>query len=278
MVELSDVVERVTIPTLPEVVTRVNALVNDPKVSIQEIGDVIAMDAPISSKVLRIANSAIYGLSEPARSVVDAAKVIGARALRNIALQASIIQHYDHLASVEDFDVQAVWHHSIFVARLAQCIGERATGRMDVKAEELYTCGLLHDIGKVVLLESLGDEYLEVFREARDERTPVHVVEEQRLGFRHTQVGAAVAASWKFPERIARVIECHHGPRDAMQAEPAVAVVAVADQIGYRMEMADFDETLWRLRAVSSRMIGVDGAAFAELVDYAREILPLIEV
>lgn len=269
----------VTIPTLPEVVTKVNAMVGDSKVSIQEIGDVIAQDAPISAKVLRIANSAVYGLAEPATSVVEAAKVVGARALRNIALQASVIQRYAPLSSIPDFDIHGVWKHAIFTGQLAQKIGAVAKAAVgEFTVDEFYTCGLIHDIGKVVMLESLSEDYLEVFRRARATQQPIHICEQDVFGFNHTEVGAVVAQQWQFAESVSKVIQFHHGPRQMVEEDPIVAVVAIADQISYRIELDNFDDAKKRIEALAKRVLGVEAEAMEEIYDYGLEILPLIEV
>ena len=278
-IDLNEIAERVTIPTLPEVVTKLNSMVEDPRVGLDEIGDVVAQDAAISAKVLRIANSAVYGLAEPAGSVVDAAKVVGARTLRNIAMQASIFNHYDAFKDVKDFNLYGVWKHAIFVGQLAQELATRTPGVTDEMApDEFYTCGLLHDLGKVVLLESLGEEYVSVYREARESGRASHLVEQDRYGFSHTDVGVVVAQRWELHERIARVLQHHHGPRFEIESDPIIAVVAVADQLAYRFETGEFAKYARKLAADSTQLLKISTGEFSEVVDWGAEILPLIEI
>lgn len=278
-IELSELAERVSIPTLPEVVHKLNGMVEDPRVGLDEIGALVAQDAAISAKVLRIANSAVYGLSEPATSVIEAAKVVGARTLRNIALQASIFNHYGALESLDDFDLVGLWKHAIFVGQLSQEIATRAKAITDQLAvDEFYTCGLLHDIGKVVLLESMGEEYLSVYRAAAQSGRALHVVEQEVFGYAHTDVGVVVARRWNLHEKIAKVIEHHHGPRYEIEADPIVAVVAVADQIAYRFETGEFEKYARKLAAVSTKLLRLSPGEFGEVIDWGAEILPLIEI
>ena len=277
-IDLDELAERVTIPTLPEVVIKLNAMVEDDSVGLDEIGAVVLQDAPISSKVLRIANSAVYGLAEPARSVTDAAKVVGARTIRNIALQASIFNRYEALEGTKDFNLRGIWKHAIFTGQLAQQLALRSTVIENALAEELYTCGLLHDLGKVVLLESLGEEYLDVYRLSRESGRAVHLVEEDELGFNHTDIGALVARRWKLHETIALVIKHHHGPRYEVEAHPEVAIVAIADQLAYRMETSGFEQSWRKLASLGSNLLKMPPSEFEEVVEWGVEMLPLIEL
>ncbi|MCK6449080.1 MAG: HDOD domain-containing protein [Planctomycetes bacterium] len=270
--------ERLTLPSLPEVVTKLNGMINDPKVGVNQLGAVVAQDAAITAKVLRIANSSYYGLKEPVLSAEQAATVVGARSLRNIALQASVFARYEHLAAVPDFDLKSVWRHAILVAQLSQWLARSARRPVGLTAEEFYTCGLLHDIGKVVMLESLGPQYVDVIREAAHARQAIHLVEARVLGFSHVDVGTLVATRWHLPDAVVRSIEFHHGPQYEVLAHPEVAVVAVSDQVAYRFELASAPTALAKLAEFAEKSVGIDAPTFDRFVDYAREVEALIEV
>ncbi len=276
--DLAQFSETVSIPTLPEVVMKLNTMVDDDKVGLEDIGLVVSQDAPISSKVLRIANSAVYGLSEPARSVEDAAKVVGARTIRNIAMQASIFNRYEQYEGTDGFNLRGIWKHAVFTGQLAQELAKRSPVIETSSAEELYTCGLLHDIGKVVLLETLGEDYLEVYEKSRESGRAVHLVEEEMLGVTHTDVGALVAKRWDLHELIVKVIQHHHGPRYEIEANPQVAVVAISDQIAYRIETSEFEMFSRKLAALSSNLLKLPPSEFDEVLEWAVDILPLIEI
>jgi putative nucleotidyltransferase with HDIG domain len=185
--------DKITLPTLPEVVIRITSMVDDPKVRISDIGSVIAQDPAITAKVLRIANSAFYGLGTAVISPEQAATVIGGRNLRNIALQASVIGRYEHLSKQFDLDLNEMWMHSVFTAQLSQELARRAGCPLGMAPEEFYTCGLLHDVGKAVLLESLREEYVTVYQAAKQTGEAIHLAEERLLKFTHFEVGAMVA-------------------------------------------------------------------------------------
>lgn len=261
---------RLVLPSPPEVVVRINAMIADRACGPQEIGRVVGGDPALATRVLSTANSSFYGLQEPVHSAEQAATVIGVRSLRNIAMQASIAQRYAHLEGQRDLDVGEVWQHAERCAQLAQLLGAASRVDLELAPDEFYTCGLLHDIGKVALLESLGEDYLQLLRGARSQRRALHHVEQERLGFTHVDVGALVAARWNLPQAVALAIAYHHGPDERVLEYPAVAVVALADQLAYRADLPDFESVGPRLAEVAGRVLSVTSAAFQRVVEAAR--------
>ncbi|MHC4837249.1 MAG: HDOD domain-containing protein [Planctomycetota bacterium] len=142
--------ENVTIPTLPSVVQRINEVLEDPDASLRDVGREIAQDAPISTKLLRLANSSVYGTRESVLSAEHAASVLGMRVVRNLVLQSAVIEKFDHLRNVKGFDFDGLWRHAIVTALIARQLSKRAKAKLSWDPEEAYTCALLHDIGKVV--------------------------------------------------------------------------------------------------------------------------------
>jgi putative nucleotidyltransferase with HDIG domain len=262
--------DRITLPTLPEVVVQINSLMDDPNMGLCEMGAVVAQDPALTAMVLKIANSSFYGLSEPVISADGAASVVGAHSLRNIALQASIMKRYERLMDLPDFDLEELWSHSLFTAQLSRAIAELVEVVEGSSPEDFYTCGLLHDVGKVLLTDGLGEEYLEVIRHARRAGQALHVAEQERLGFTHVEVGALLALHWDLPEAIATAIEFHHGPREAILGNRAVAVVSIADQVAYRAQSRTFEATAERLAALARRVLGIEPADFHGVLEMAR--------
>jgi putative nucleotidyltransferase with HDIG domain len=264
--------DKITIPTPPEIVLRITSMVDDPAVRISDIGQVIAKDPAITAKVLRVANSSFYGLKQPVISLDQAAAVVGGRSLRNIAMQASLMGRYEHLGQKYQFDLPGLWAHSIFTARLCQELGKRLPQACDLGPEELYTCGLLHDVGKAVLLDALGEEYDAVYKTARDTGVAIHVVEERVLSFTHVEVGAVVAQRWQLPAAVSRAIQFHHGPKGEILTTPSIAVVALCDQIAYRMESPDFFSALKPLMALAQETLRLRPDTFVDFVQWATKV------
>ncbi len=233
------VAKNLDLPTLPQVVAKINALVEDPDVGVREIGAAVAEDAPIAAKVLRIANSAYFGLREKVVSTEHATAVLGIRMLRTVALQASIIGKYDSLDAGSDFDCRLLWRHSILTGQTAAVLASKCRARISLAPEEFHVVGLLHDIGKILFLEGLGEEFLACARDATERGLPLHVCEQARLGFHHGHVGALIASGWGLPQLVADAIEFHHGPRERLLGEPAVALVALVNLAAHSIEQGD---------------------------------------
>jgi putative nucleotidyltransferase with HDIG domain len=260
-----------SIPTLPSVARRLNALVADPAVGTREIGALVARDAPLAAKVMRIANSALYGLAAPCLSTEHASTVLGVRVLRNIVLQVSVMSRYEHLSGAQGIDVPALWTHAIRAACVSAEIGRRARVTLGLAPDELYACGLLHDIGRVVLLDGLGDEYVRLVREAEACGADLQDLERAWLGYDHADVGAWVAERWGLPEAARAAIAGHHGLPGDGAASPAAAVVAQADALtSSRIPVGALDEGF-------AERFRIDAAGAAAVLELARsEPEPLV--
>lgn len=265
--------KNISIPTLPAVVQKVQRLLEDPNTGAKELGDVVAADAPISAKVLKIANSAYYGLRERCLQPQHATAVLGVRVLRSVVTQAAVISRYDHLKGGE-FDLDAQWKHSILVAQSCMFLAKRCKGMLGVTPDELYVCGLLHDLGKIVVLECLKDDYLAVMRIAREQGMPLYRAEIEHLGFTHCDVGAVVAQQWNLPVEIAGAIQNHHGPREAFENVPVSTLVAYVNLLVHRVCDGNLASAASTFDANACRLLGVNGDdvnALAQFVDGARK-------
>jgi len=266
--------DKINLPSLPDVVMRINAVVDDPNVGLNELGAMVSKDPAVTARVLRLANSGYYGLSQQVTNAEQAATVIGARALRNVAMQVSILQRYEHLKNIPDFDLDEVWQHSALTAQIAQGMAEMCYRRTGLAPDDFYACGLLHDVGKVVMLEGLDDQYLDCVRHARRTGVTLHVAEEQLLGYTHVDVGALLAQQWQLPEKVSMAIEYHHGPTAEIVAHPHVGVIAIADQIAYRASSSTFEAALVKLAALAEKLPGITREEFDKVVEHARTEQP----
>ncbi|TAJ21531.1 MAG: HDOD domain-containing protein [Planctomycetota bacterium] len=267
----------VQIPTLPEVVTKLSAMVENPLVGIAEIGRTVREDAAMTTRLLRVANSATVGLSEPVLSVEQATATLGARAVRNLALQAAVIDLFEDLPSTDELDIQLVWRHAILTAQVAQLLATELKAGLPLAPDEYYSCGLVHDIGKLVLLQALGEEYLAVMHDARRNGKATHVAEQEELGYTHVDVGARVAAYWRLPPVLIEALQFHHGPLERIRADKSIAVVAFADQIAYRVQAGAADACVATLRPEAGRVLGIAPQAFERIVAQAAELWPTIQ-
>lgn len=230
-VELSSI----RVPSLPDVVARLQSMLADPEVGMAELGAVVATDPPLAARVLRTANSAVYGLREPVQTVSRAAAVLGVGTLRNLVLQVCLMDAFAHLADDEASDLERLWRHSIAAALAAQRLGMRARRRL-VDPYDAYTCALLHDLGKLVLFEACRERYIAVVLDSRRKGCNTYALERERLGVTHTEVGGLLARAWNLPDEVAQAIRLHHAGRQDLLLAPMAALVALADALVLAVE------------------------------------------
>jgi len=266
------ITNNLSIPTIPEIVVRINQMISDPEVGTAEIGELVAEDAPLAAKVLRIANSAFYGLSGTCVSTAQASTVLGMRVLRNIVSQVAVISQFDHIESNDYFDIQRLWDHAIQTAHLSSFMAKRASTLRDVEPEEFYVCGLLHDVGKVVLLDGLGERYLGIVKTSKEKQFPLHVAERAELQFDHADVGAVVASRWGLPQAVVEAVQFHHGPEDKVNSSAVVSIIAHANELLHCLEDDNPAAAVEVLDQATMGLVGFTGEDVDAILEKAQDV------
>jgi len=259
----------INLPTLPAVMQKLSALLEDPDAGARDIGQLVAEDVSLTAKVLKIANSAYYGLRERCLAPQQAASILGMKVLRNVVMQAAVTKQYEHLRGGA-FDLDALWRHSILTAHCCQYLGRKCQNSIGLAPDELYICGLLHDLGKVVLLDALGKEYQKVVEQSRDTNVKLHVAEEQTLGFTHADVGAMVVQQWGLPESVHGAILYHHSGSGESEENPVVLLVRHVNLFTHALGEADADP-MQVFDTNLRQFLGVEDEALAGLATFAQE-------
>lgn len=199
------------LPTLPTVMTRILEVLEDEGSSAQDLTEILETDHAISARVLRLANSALYGLRHRADSIRRAVVVIGFDAVRMLALATSV---FDTLSQQRQMalDPEEFWLHSLGAAKAAQTLAKKHGGVESV--EGCFTAGLLHDMGKYILALTLKDQYRVIVEKAKSEKGLLCDAEHAMLGVTHTHVGAWVGQRWHFPQVIIDAIEHQRHPTE----------------------------------------------------------------
>lgn len=195
------------LPTLPVVVTRVNAMVQNPKTSAREVGAAIATDPSLSAKVLRLVNSAYFGFPSQISSISHATTILGFNAIQNLALSATVFQLFRDDGSEELFDRRAFWEHSLGVGVLARLLSDKVKYP---DKEEAFTAGLIHDVGKIVLDQFVHEEFKTVIDLAKAKDMVLCEAETQLLGLNHANVGYILSQKWNLPKKLQDPLAYHH--------------------------------------------------------------------
>ena len=215
------------LPTLPQVASRVVRMAMDPNVSLRQVGYVVESDPALAFKVLKVVNSAFYGFSRKIGSVPLAVNLLGPREVLLLTLSVSVFSAFPPVPGKPTFDREAFWRHSIGCGAIARALEERF-GKGGY--EELFSGGLLHDIGKILLDQYFHLELLEVLDISRRERVPMEEAELRVLGTTHEEIGGWLAERWQLPEGLVACVRYHHRPSEApSEYREEVTIVHIAD-------------------------------------------------
>jgi putative nucleotidyltransferase with HDIG domain len=220
------------IPALPKVVNQIVSLLGQANTPASEIARLITLDPGLTSRVLRMVNSAAYGIQRQITSIQHAIMLLGFTTVRGLVLSASIFKLFQGNTHA-GLNLQAFWQHSIMTGLVARRLGEWLKLP---EFEEAFSAGLLHDIGKLVLDQYLSQEYAQVLLAAS--RTQIKPygprfldVEFSKLACSHATIGEHVAHKWKLPLSLTEAIAFHHEPDKAEHAPALVQVIALANQL-----------------------------------------------
>lgn len=222
--------------TLSHVFIRINQLIDDPDSSMADIAKAVSQDPSFTVRLLRVANSSYYGFSSSIDTVDKAVSVIGTGRIRSLALSMSVASSFaglpNDLVSMDNF-----WRHSLYCAVIARILARRA-GQCDPEA--VFTAGLLHDVGELVIFNRLPEQAKEALLLVLDsvDELPIHEAERQAMGFDHAQVGAELARQWNLPPLLEECIGCHHAIGEAGHYPREVALVHLANVLA---QMAEID-------------------------------------
>lgn len=182
-------------------------LLNDSRASIEQIAASLKRDHALAVRVLKAANGAAYNRGRPVHTVEQAAVRIGMSELRNIVMSVAVMDQFGGEEFEGLIDITSFWEHAIATAMFCQELA-RETRSMD--PEKAFLVGLLHDVGRVVMIEQFGKRYADCLDTARSIGRPLHLVEKRCFHLDHTDVAASVFGAWHFPETLAAPVASHH--------------------------------------------------------------------
>jgi len=235
--EIQDLVNNASqLISLPEISLRVNELANDPDSTADDMAAVISQDPALVVRMLKIANSAYYGLSKEVDTITRAVAILGVNKIRDLVLSTSTSQAFDGIPN-DLITMQDFWHHSLYCGLLAQILAKKSN---KANAESIFIAGLLHDIGQLLMFNQLPEKSHESILLLMEGTEELETYEAERhvFGFDHMQVGAELIKSWKLAPVLQECVEFHHEPQKAKEFPAEVALINIANAVAV---MADFD-------------------------------------
>ncbi|MCG8488216.1 MAG: HDOD domain-containing protein [Chromatiales bacterium] len=229
---------------LPEVFIQVNHLMEQPNCSSAKLADIISVDTDISSRLLKLVNSPLYGLRSKVDTISRAVTIAGTQELRNLVFATSAVRSFtgipEHLVNMEDY-----WRHGVTTGVMAKMLARYSNV---LHSERLFVAGMLHDVGRLIIYLKLPEKATEILTITGGDEWVLAEVEDRILGFNHMDVGAALMKSWQLPDSFISVTQNHHTPTLATNYELDVALVHIALAIARgQMTGLSVDEMLWAI-------------------------------
>lgn len=283
-----DLQERLNdLPTLPTVVQELNRIIADPMSTIKDVEEVMLKDQSLTAKVLTLANSAYYAIPGGVSNLSRAIGFLGFDTVHQLVIAASVFSTLK-VSGKTDFDMIAFWKHSIGVAIVSEVIAERIGHK---QPSDLFTCGLVHDMGKIAIA-MLNTELLdEISEHAVSEKITFFQAERQMESMNHTRIGKILGEKWKLPMPVQNCVLYHHEAKTTLRSgispemNQYVDIVYLANSLmhairfgnsGYKVAQPLPKEILQRL-SIQPEEVGPMVKEFKEPLAAAEAFLKILE-
>jgi putative nucleotidyltransferase with HDIG domain len=260
------------LPTMPATSLRALRMTKDPNVSARDLQEVISQDQALAARVLRIVNSALYCLSREVSTISHAVALLGMATLESIILAATVQNVLrSGFRRGGDLGSKLLAEHSWGAGVAARLLAQRARYE---NPEEAFLAGLMHDLGKPVMLANIDEPYSLILNDVYRGVATFHESEMQEFGFSHQHVGALVAEKWKFPPQLCEAIGNHHTPLAAPGHSRLASVVGLANQMMVAMEIGfEKNRQLELDKQPSAEFLGLDREALEQITGEVRSTL-----
>jgi len=219
------------------VLQEIEAALQSPQCNLSTIGDAIQKDPDLTARLLRLANSPFFGFANRLSTVAEAVSLLGIQQIQDMITASSVLEQFkgvpDELVNKDSF-----WRHSLAVGIAARLL---AMERRLPKPDKFFVAGLLHDVGRLVMLSQAPESAQAVFELYQSERLLLREAEIKILGYDHQQIAAELLQSWSYPPTLVQAVAYHHNP-NASVAKLDAAVVHIADHLVCAMELGSSGE------------------------------------
>lgn len=220
------------------VIAQIDRLVKDPESTLADLGEIIEKDPDLAARLLKLGNSAFYGFAQRLETVSEAISLIGIQQVEDLLLASNVIEVFEGVSAV-NVNMESFWHHSLACGICARCI---AIARQIPAGDKFFVAGLIHDLGRLVLLSQRPRQATAIFGVYEKRRILLRDAEREVLGFDHAQIGEELLRGWQYPPNLVQAVAHHHQPMLAGIFQLESSVVHVADYIVHVMQMGNSGE------------------------------------
>jgi putative nucleotidyltransferase with HDIG domain len=227
--------------------------------NLSTIGDAIQKDPDLTARLLRLANSPFFGFANRLSTVAEAVSLLGIQQIQDMIVASSVLEQFKGVPD-KYVNKDSFWRHSLAVGIAARLV---AMERRLPKPDKFFVAGLLHDVGRLVLLSQAAEWAQAVFDLYQRERIQLRDAERQVLGYDHQQIAAELLQSWSYPSVLVQAVAFHHSPTQSM-AKLDAAVVHIADHLVIAMGIGSsgeqfitpLDEKAWNAVGLETESLG----------------------
>lgn len=247
------------------------AVVNDPNGCTADAAGIIQRDPALGTKVLRLVNSPISGVRNPVTAIPLAGSILGLKVLHNVIVQATVLDSFKVDTGLRNFDVNWLWDHSFKTAMAARILVREATFEMAMSIDDAYTGGLIHDIGKIILLQNHPKKFAKALQNSND--IPLCKGEETVFGFTHASVGGLLAQRWKLAPILQAAVMNHHAPdKDDPETWAVGLLIQVANTLAHQAANSDGGYIGDRCDEESMESLGINPQRLKEITKDIQEV------
>lgn len=238
---LTDLEAVENLPTLPVVIRQILSLIGNPRSNMGQIAEIISKDPSISGRVVRLVNSAFYGMRGRTNTIQKAVVILGVNTVKNITLGASVIKTFENDPGPFVAVRSKFWTHSFAVAQASKLLAQKLKY---AEPDDYFIAGLLHDIGVLIMDQFFHNRFIEVFKRSSMNKEGLTESELVVTGSNHCVIGEFIAQKWKIPPFMAHVMRYHHSPlalpMEAAADADKINVVHVTDALVRSLNIANF--------------------------------------
>ncbi|MGB9715376.1 MAG: HDOD domain-containing protein [Thermodesulfovibrionales bacterium] len=239
IVRLEDLISYdMKISSPPTIFLLINETMNNPKSSILDIARIISNDQGLTARLLKMANSPLYGFPSKIETITQAISILGTQQINDLILATTVLNLFKKIPE-ELIDLESFWNHSIACGISARVI---ATYRREHNVERFFVAGILHDIGRLILYTKMPELSVEILETNRESKKLLYRIEQEITGYDHADVGGLLADKWKLPLSIKEMVKFHHRPALSTHFPTETAVIHLADILAHAMELGSSGE------------------------------------
>ena len=246
------------LPALPEVIARIVEMVDSPQMTAKQLGAEITKDQVLSAKILKLVNSGFYGFSQPISTISHAVTMLGFDSVKSLVFSSSVLE-------IMDQSLPGLWKHSLACARTSAFIAEHLNL---AEPEEIGVVGLLHDLGKVILCQTLEVEFGQVSRRVDEKGMLFYRAELEVMSCHHGDIGGWLLQKWSIPGKVVDPIVDHHDFRPQRDHAERTAIVHVADILARAEGFGSGgDQKIPRMEETALETLGMDVADIEKIMN-----------